>query len=242
MAILVLAHTPKRDETRPITLNDLAGSKYLANFADSIFALGKSSKDSGLRYIKQLKTRATALHYGSENVIVCSLDKIDNFLRYEFVEYADEREHLKQMISREASDLDNQIIALNQSEPNLSLRMIAGRLNTNQMRVKRTLERHDVTDVTTTTPVTSVTATLLHTNDELVMQVFTTASKPVTLSEIETALKGRATKTAISNALNSALECGDIIKPKHGFYDLAEHARAANANMFTANGTSALYE
>jgi len=35
LSILVLAHTPKRSLTKPITQNDLAGSKRLFNFFDS---------------------------------------------------------------------------------------------------------------------------------------------------------------------------------------------------------------
>ena len=40
-----------------ITSNDLAGSKRLYNFFDSVFAIGKSAQDGGLRYVKQLKVR-----------------------------------------------------------------------------------------------------------------------------------------------------------------------------------------
>jgi RecA-family ATPase len=42
LSVLVLAHTPKRNPTRPITRNDLQGSKMLINFCDSAFALGES--------------------------------------------------------------------------------------------------------------------------------------------------------------------------------------------------------
>ena len=41
-SLLVIAHTPKRDPSRPITANDLAGSKRLYNFFDSAFAIGMS--------------------------------------------------------------------------------------------------------------------------------------------------------------------------------------------------------
>src|SRR5262249_44367913 len=41
LSILVLAHTPKRDGSRPLTVNDLQGSKVLSNFADNIFAIGR---------------------------------------------------------------------------------------------------------------------------------------------------------------------------------------------------------
>lgn len=56
VSILVLAHTPKRAITKPLTINDLAGSKMLANFADNMFAIGASIRDKDLRYIKQIKT------------------------------------------------------------------------------------------------------------------------------------------------------------------------------------------
>ena len=49
LSMLVLAHTPKRPLTSPITQNDLAGSKKLFNFFDSVFALGKSALDENLR-------------------------------------------------------------------------------------------------------------------------------------------------------------------------------------------------
>ena len=58
LSILALAHTPKRNLSNPISKNDLAGSKHLANFTDSIFAIGESSKDKSLRYLKQIKARA----------------------------------------------------------------------------------------------------------------------------------------------------------------------------------------
>ena len=54
ISILVLAHTPKRSLDCPITSNDLAGSKRLYNFFDSVFTIGKSAQDGGLRYVKQL--------------------------------------------------------------------------------------------------------------------------------------------------------------------------------------------
>ncbi|MEQ3655901.1 MAG: AAA family ATPase [Dokdonia sp.] len=96
LSILALAHTPKRDLSRPITQNDLGGSKMLYNFIDSCFAIGQSNTDKNLRYIKQIKARNTAMIYDTENVIVCQLDKPYNFLAFEFLDIGAEREHLKQ--------------------------------------------------------------------------------------------------------------------------------------------------
>ena len=58
LSILVLAHTPKRSLDCPITSNDLAGSKRLYNFFDSVFVIGKSALDGGLRYVKQLAAQS----------------------------------------------------------------------------------------------------------------------------------------------------------------------------------------
>lgn len=94
LSLLILAHTPKRPLSMPITVNDLAGSKKLSNFFDSIFCIGKSYKAEDLRYLKQIKVRNCAKHYGADNVAVYRLDKVDSMLQFVFVEYSSEREHL----------------------------------------------------------------------------------------------------------------------------------------------------
>jgi len=112
LSILAMAHTPKRDETRPIVLNDLAGSRILANLADSVFAIGKSAHDSGLRYLKQLKARSADVRYSTENVATCLFGKNDNFLGFKHIGEQSEREHLRALedgeyarLCREAKDL-----------------------------------------------------------------------------------------------------------------------------------------
>lgn len=101
LSILALAHTPKRDLSRPITQNDLGGSKMLYNFVDSCFAIGQSSTDKNLRYIKQIKARNTPIIFDTENVIVCQINKLTNFLAFEFSHFAAEREHLKQLTDKD---------------------------------------------------------------------------------------------------------------------------------------------
>lgn len=95
LSILILAHTPKRDLSQPITRNDLQGSKMLMNFCDSAFTIGESSADPGLRYLKQIKQRNTEQVYGEGNVCLCQITKPVNFLHYEFVGFGEEREQLK---------------------------------------------------------------------------------------------------------------------------------------------------
>lgn len=94
LSILILAHTPKRDPSRPITKNDLAGSRMTMNFCDASFAIGGSTKGSQIRYIKEIKQRNEPFRYDSDNVIVCAVEKLNNFLQFRFVEYGSERDHL----------------------------------------------------------------------------------------------------------------------------------------------------
>lgn len=108
-SILVLAHTPKRALSNPITQNDLAGSKRLFNFFDSVFAIGRSAKDGDLRYIKQLKVRYGNYTYDSENVIVCSIEKVGAFLQFVTNGYATEREHLKEPSDKDKTNLINEV-------------------------------------------------------------------------------------------------------------------------------------
>ncbi|GAA4327940.1 AAA family ATPase [Flaviaesturariibacter amylovorans] len=130
VAILALAHTPKRDSSRPITVNDLSGSKMLSNFADAIFAIGQSSIDKSIRYIKQLKTRNGEKDYDADNVILCNVVKPTNFLHYEFLSFANESEHLRIIEERERNEVDEQVRAILDIEPEISAYAIAKKLHT----------------------------------------------------------------------------------------------------------------
>lgn len=96
LSILVLAHTPKRrNPGAPISTDDLHGSKLLINFADSAFAIGTSSTQHDLRYLKQVKQRNTAQVYGENNVCLCRIQKPGNFLRFHFMGVSREALHLR---------------------------------------------------------------------------------------------------------------------------------------------------
>lgn len=96
LSIMALAHTPKRDSSRPLTGNDLQGSRMLLNFCDSCFAIGASHLDNNLRYLKQIKQRNTEQLYGADNICLCQIEKPTNFLQFTFLDYGAEWEHLKQ--------------------------------------------------------------------------------------------------------------------------------------------------
>ena len=126
LSILVLAHTPKRPLSNPITQNDLAGSKKLYNFFDSVFAIGKSAKDSGLRYIKQLKVRYGDYTYDGDNVIVASIEKAGAFLHFSQIGFAAEKEHLKERSEDDKANVIEQVKTL--SSQGLTQRAISKEL------------------------------------------------------------------------------------------------------------------
>jgi RecA-family ATPase len=123
LSILALGHTPKRDLTKPLTKNDLGGSKMLVNFADSSFAIGESAKDKNLRYVKQIKTRNGEYVYDAENVIVNQIAKDCNFLEFQPLGFAPERDHLKVLSQKDREELADKILRL--SNTNMSQRLIA---------------------------------------------------------------------------------------------------------------------
>jgi archaellum biogenesis ATPase FlaH len=137
LSILALAHTPKRDLSKPITRNDLQGSKMLINFCDSSFSIGESHSDKNLRYLKQIKQRNTEQIYDAENVCVCQIDKPHNFLLFEFVNFGKEWEHLKQHTEKDKENLNEKVSELKQQ--GRSLREIGAELGISHMKVKRIL-------------------------------------------------------------------------------------------------------
>lgn len=83
LSILCLAHTPKRAATSPLTQNSLAGSKRIANFMDSMFAIGRdmTCQPQG-RYVKQIKVRSAECLYGDEHVIRYRLERDGEMLKF----------------------------------------------------------------------------------------------------------------------------------------------------------------
>lgn len=98
LSILVLAHTPKRYAAWPFTLNDLQGSKMIANFADTVFALGRSRLGPDVRYLKSLKRRAAPADT-VERVETLRIKREACWLGMDFEGHTDERDHIGWMAS-----------------------------------------------------------------------------------------------------------------------------------------------
>ena len=139
-SLLIIAHTPKRSLMSPITQNDLAGSKKLYNFFDSVFAIGQSAKDKRLRYVKQVKVRAGAFKYDSSNVIVYEIEKMGDFLGFEFKEFATEADHLKQKTESELTQ--QELNVLNLHKQGFSYRNIAEKIGISKSTVNNIVKKH----------------------------------------------------------------------------------------------------
>ncbi len=140
LSILVLAHTPKRYFRSPLTVNDLQGSKMIANFADSIFALGSSRKGESVRYLKSIKQRSSAA--GADNrTATLRLTKDVCLLGFQFEGFSDERDHIGWMSSRvepERMMLTEKVLEL--EKQGLSQRKIGIELGVSASTVNRCLK------------------------------------------------------------------------------------------------------
>jgi len=138
LSMLVLAHTPKRDASKPITRNDISGSSMIINFTDSAFSIGESTRSSEIRYLKQIKPgRFSSTKYDSENVIVCSISNPLNFTRFSFVEFDSEKNHLKEQ--DEKSSRNNEMMLMHKS--GASLREIASKFGLSPEGVNKALNK-----------------------------------------------------------------------------------------------------
>ena len=123
LSILVLAHNRKRNPHKPITENDLSGSKQLINFFDSAFAIGRSAAEANLKYIKQVKVRTGEEVYGEHHVMLCSIEQQNRFLQFVEQGCGDEAEHLKRPKSQEIEQKRAKVLEL--KAKGMSVREIA---------------------------------------------------------------------------------------------------------------------
>lgn len=123
LSILVLAHNRKRAQSKPISENDLAGSKCLINFCDSAFAIGRSAAETDLKYIKQIKVRADKQTYDEHNVMLCTIEQQNRFLQFVPQGFGEESEHLKKPKAEDLEQKKAKVIEL--KAKGMSVREIA---------------------------------------------------------------------------------------------------------------------
>ena len=139
LTLLIISHTPKRNLSNPITQNDLAGSKKLYNFFDNVFAIGQSAKDKRIKFVKQVKVRASEYVYDSDNVIVYEITSEDGYVRFLHKGYGKESEHLKDKTEDDEYSTHSNILALHREGK--SVREIADLVDRSKTSVHRIITR-----------------------------------------------------------------------------------------------------
>lgn len=138
--LIVLSHTPKRSAFRPITENDMVGSKRFINFIDNAFCIGSSFINNDLRYIKQVKVRNHEILYDENNVLVVRLTKDYDALRMISVGYGRERDHLRVRTEEDDKNLTPDILTY--SRNGYSIRDISAIVGISRSSVHRILTEH----------------------------------------------------------------------------------------------------
>jgi predicted transcriptional regulator len=139
LSILVLAHNPRRDTSRPLTISGLHGAGVICNFADSVFAIGQSRIDNSFRYIKHIKSRSTELTCDEKNVLVGEIRKWEkNFLSFRFYKFRPESDHLVRELNPMIEERAEMIKEM--SDGGMTQREIAAKLGISLGSVNRYLQ------------------------------------------------------------------------------------------------------
>lgn len=137
ITMIVAAHFHKRNSRKMIEMSDIQASSIIANYADSIVAIGNSCTDAGIKYLKQLKSRSARI-----NLEVALLEINDSpYLHFDFLEYDQEENHLQKKKENRSSITEfmaEHIVML--SEEGCSVRTIAKELGISKSVVGRFLK------------------------------------------------------------------------------------------------------
>ncbi len=94
LSILVVANNEMPRFSDEISVRDLGASAILANFADSVFAIGLSGQQGPYRYFKHLRSRGADVTYDADQTAAFRLNKINgNFLGFTFEDFFEESSH-----------------------------------------------------------------------------------------------------------------------------------------------------
>lgn len=138
VSFLIIAHTHKRNPSKLITKDDLAGSKRLINFCDSSFCIGQSQVDPELLYLKQIKVREGKFTYGKDSVMLCNICKNDNFPQFVEVGLADEERLLRKTQLEDRQTMKTQAYIMH--DEGISNRRIARELGVSEGSVRNWLK------------------------------------------------------------------------------------------------------
>ena len=112
ISIKVMCHTPKRLGNLPFISDDILGSGIFLIMATSIYGIRRSFRDKNIIYLKHFDDRSTPLIYEEDNVILMSIQKVDNFTQMIFEGTAREIDHLAKKGSEEEGEIWEEAIEM----------------------------------------------------------------------------------------------------------------------------------
>ena len=137
LTIILVAHLSKRNSKNPIEIKDILGSSVIANYADSIIAVGNTCEGDHIKYLKQLKSRSSIK---MSEVAVLEIVE-EPYLHFEFREYDMEENLLpKKVTGRSSISLSMGEMIYKLREEGLTVRSIAEQLNLSKSAVGRFLK------------------------------------------------------------------------------------------------------
>lgn len=123
LTLIIVAHTPKRDPSKPLTRDDLSGSSKLMALIDDAVAIGVSAKDPNVRYAKHVKFRNGEYPYTDKHVAVYRIQKQNNYTQFVYEGTGEEQDFLRE--KNEHNDMEDMQEFLNLQAKGLSLKQIA---------------------------------------------------------------------------------------------------------------------
>ena len=137
LTIILVAHLSKRNSKNPIEIKDILGSSVIANYADSIIAVGNTCEGDHIKYLKQLKSRSSIK---ISEVAVLEIVE-EPYLHFEFRGYDMEENLLpKKITSRSSISFSMGEMIYKLREEGLTVRSIAEQLNLSKSAVGRFLK------------------------------------------------------------------------------------------------------
>lgn len=137
LTIILVAHLSKRNSKNPIEIKDILGSSVIANYADSIIAVGNTCEGDHIKYLKQLKSRSSIK---ISEVAVLEIVE-EPYLYFEFRGYDMEENLLpKKITSRSSISFSMGEMIYKLREEGLTVRSIAEQLNLSKSAVGRFLK------------------------------------------------------------------------------------------------------
>lgn len=139
LTLIIVAHSPKRDASKPITRDDLSGSSKLMALIDNALAVGVSAKDSQMRYVKTVKFRDDEYPYPAEGVAVYRIEKQDCYTQFVYQGRDDEREHLRQ--KNQLTEMEDMQEYLDLQAKGMSLKQIAEETGASKSTIHRKIKK-----------------------------------------------------------------------------------------------------